>query len=210
MAPERVDLLPLTAGNVDHLAMYAHMDISLDPFPYAGTTTTCESLFMGVPVVSLAGKRSLAPSHAARSSTAGAMKHERSMGQIHFESQDSLAQRKREAARAELLSLANQPTGSTSKSLQTVCCDVCRRVPCAQRGRLAADQPGPERRVAGPQPGGVRPPGAGGRPGPAQAGPAQGRAAGAHAGRPPVRRPRLCGGVGGGVPPALAALARVR
>lgn len=32
----RVDLLPLAAANADHLATYALMDISLDPFPYAG------------------------------------------------------------------------------------------------------------------------------------------------------------------------------
>ena len=51
----RVDLLPLAAANADHLATYALMDISLDPFPYAGTTTTCESLYMGVPVITLAG-----------------------------------------------------------------------------------------------------------------------------------------------------------
>jgi predicted O-linked N-acetylglucosamine transferase (SPINDLY family) len=51
----RVDLLPLAAANSDHLGTYAHMDISLDPFPYAGTTTTCESLYMGVPVLTLQG-----------------------------------------------------------------------------------------------------------------------------------------------------------
>ena len=44
---ERVDLLPLAPATSDHLTTYGEMDISLDPWPYAGTTTTCESLFMG-------------------------------------------------------------------------------------------------------------------------------------------------------------------
>lgn len=51
----RVDLLPLTAGTRQHLATYNEMDVSLDPFPYTGTTTTAESLVMGVPVVTLTG-----------------------------------------------------------------------------------------------------------------------------------------------------------
>jgi protein O-GlcNAc transferase len=53
----RVRVLPHVPETSGHLALYAEMDIALDPAPYNGTTTTCEAIWMGVPVVTIAGDR---------------------------------------------------------------------------------------------------------------------------------------------------------
>jgi predicted O-linked N-acetylglucosamine transferase (SPINDLY family) len=60
IAPERVELGGWRMTAREHLALYQRVAIALDPFPYQGTTTTCEALWMGVPVVSLAGRTHVA------------------------------------------------------------------------------------------------------------------------------------------------------
>jgi predicted O-linked N-acetylglucosamine transferase (SPINDLY family) len=55
VAAERVEFLPYAASVPEHLALYRRIDVALDTFPYNGTTTTCEALLMGVPVIALAG-----------------------------------------------------------------------------------------------------------------------------------------------------------
>lgn len=61
ISAERLELVEHLASRADHLKLYERIDIALDTFPYNGTTTTCEALWMGVPVISVLGDR-----HAAR------------------------------------------------------------------------------------------------------------------------------------------------
>ena len=53
VAPERLLFIPVRGAHLPH---YNAIDVSLDSFPHTGGTTTCETLWMGVPVVTLVGE----------------------------------------------------------------------------------------------------------------------------------------------------------
>jgi predicted O-linked N-acetylglucosamine transferase (SPINDLY family)/predicted SAM-dependent methyltransferase len=59
ISSERIELIAWFSTYDEHMGFYSKVDIGLDTYPYHGTTTTCEALYMGIPVVTLAGETHL-------------------------------------------------------------------------------------------------------------------------------------------------------
>ena len=100
------------------LGLYHGVDIALDTFPYNGTTTTCEALWMGMPVVTLAGQ-----THVSRVSASLLTHLGRSEWIAH--SEDEYIEKCVRLA-ADLPSLAEVRTGQRERMRLSPLCDATR------------------------------------------------------------------------------------
>ncbi len=70
IAVGRIAILP-RLGSADYLRSFNDIDVALDTTPYSGGTTTCDTLWMGVPIITVAGTRSISRSTASILATVG-------------------------------------------------------------------------------------------------------------------------------------------
>jgi predicted O-linked N-acetylglucosamine transferase (SPINDLY family) len=71
VSSERITLDDRYMDHAGLLGYYGELDIALDTHPYSGVTTTCEALWMGVPVVTLAGEQFISRNSAALLTSVG-------------------------------------------------------------------------------------------------------------------------------------------
>jgi predicted O-linked N-acetylglucosamine transferase (SPINDLY family) len=59
LARHRLEIISRTATRAEFLQLFDRIDLALEPFPHNGGTTTCEGLWMGVPVPTFPGSTAL-------------------------------------------------------------------------------------------------------------------------------------------------------
>ncbi len=126
----RIKFLPPAPDLASHLACYHAIDIGLDTFPYNGTTTTLESLWMGVPVVTLEGRM-----HAGRVGVS--LLRNAGLDELVAPGRDAYIRVARGLA-ADPVRLASMRSGLRARIAASALCDgpgFCRRFVGALRGR---------------------------------------------------------------------------
>lgn len=114
----RVHVVASVPSLSDHLAMYRKVHIGLDTYPYHGTTTTCEALWMGVPVISLAGDRHVSRVSASLLHQAGLDDLVTTSEQAFVEAATRLA-----ADRGRLIALRDPASGLRHRLRTSALCD---------------------------------------------------------------------------------------
>jgi protein O-GlcNAc transferase len=130
--PHRFELLSWTNTTAAHLELYNRVDIALDTYPYNGTTTTCEAMWMGVPVVTFAGN-----SHVSRVGAA-VLTHAGCSQWIADDVEGYIALAMRLASRLE--SLAPLRSGLRDRLIHSNLCDANRLARELEKIYLAAVQ----------------------------------------------------------------------
>jgi predicted O-linked N-acetylglucosamine transferase (SPINDLY family) len=144
-ASGQVDFLGSDATRAEHLERYQNVDVALDPLPFAGSTSTFEALWMGVPVVTFDGETMVGRWSAAILRTLGL---------------DELVARTADAYVDIAVALANNPAkraelrrGLRARLVASPLCDGPRRARQIERlyravwRRWCASQPSPDLRI---------------------------------------------------------------
>jgi flagellar hook-associated protein 1 len=125
LAPERIEMRGATPYGA-MLAEYSDIDIALDPFPFGGATTTCDALWMGVPVITLASDR---------------LASRQTLSFLHFMEREGLAQEEFATDSpddyvAKAVALAANP--NRLKALRPALREALRAAPFSEPGRFVA------------------------------------------------------------------------